>query len=64
MTMSEEVRVLAKKQYGRWVYYPVCDKAKALADIAGTKTLTEDVLYKAMQIGLRIDVQDETPKFV
>jgi hypothetical protein len=41
-------------QYGKWVYYPVCDSAKAFAAIAGTRTLTEPTLVQIKRLGYEI----------
>jgi hypothetical protein len=47
MNINVEVRDV----YGQTVYYPMCDKAKLFAQIAGTKTLTPDVLRKIELLG-------------
>jgi len=41
-------------QYGKWVYYPVCDSAKAFAAIAGTRTLTEPTLVQIRRLGYEV----------
>ena len=46
--------------YGSRVVYPVCQRANAFADIAGTKTLTDDVLALIQQLGFGVVVQQET----
>ena len=42
--------------YGRPVIYPVCQHAKTFADIAGTRTLTTQVIDKIKQLGYSIVV--------
>ena len=54
----ETIYVRVDKVYGKEVIYPVCDKAKCFASIAGTVTLTRDVLYIISKLGYII----ETPK--
>ena len=50
----KQIEVIIEPQYGRWVYYPVCDDAKAFAAIAGTKTLTEPTLVQIKKLGYEI----------
>jgi hypothetical protein len=45
-----------REVYGTVMYYPVSDTAKALARIAGTKTLTAQVLSEASTLGLNVSV--------
>jgi len=48
-------------QYGNTVIYPVNDAAKALAEIAGTKTLLlHDIETAALRLGCTVAVQDES----
>jgi hypothetical protein len=47
--------------YGRTVWYPVNAEAKALAEIAGSKTLTPAVLAIAKN-KMGATIQQETPK--
>jgi hypothetical protein len=48
------IEVIIEPKYGKWVYYPACDKAKAFAAIAGTKTLTDDTLVQIKKLGYEI----------
>lgn len=48
------IEVIIEPQYGKWVYYPACDKAKAFAAIARTKTLTDDTLTQIKKLGYEI----------
>lgn len=49
-----KIEVIIEPQYGRWVYYPACEKAKAFAAIAGTKTLTEPTLAQIKKLGFEV----------
>lgn len=49
-----KIEVIIEPQYGKWVYYPMCENAKAFAAIAGTKTLTEDTLVQIKKLGYEI----------
>jgi hypothetical protein len=50
----KQILVNIVPQYGKWVYYPVCDSAKAFAAIAGTRTLTEPTLVQIKRLGYEI----------
>ncbi len=54
------ITVRIANNYGNRVVYPVCQRANAFADIAGTKTLTDDVLALIQQLGFGVVVQQET----
>lgn len=54
------ITVRIANNYGSRVVYPVCQRANAFADIAGTKTLTDDVLALIQQLGFGVVVQQET----
>lgn len=54
--MSKDVVVQMRELYGTVMYYPVSDTAKALARIAGTKTLTAQALSEASTLGLNVSV--------
>lgn len=55
--MSPVIRVEVRSQYGCVAYHPANDAAFALADIAGTKTLTLAALKIARE---RLGFQVET----
>ena len=46
-----EIVIKRREVYGEVKYYPVCEKAKLFAAIAGTKTLTRPVLAKIKELG-------------
>jgi len=54
--MSKDVVVQMRELYGTVMYYPVSESAKALARIAGTKTLTAQALSEASTLGLNVSV--------
>jgi hypothetical protein len=54
--MSKDVVVQMREVYGTVMYYPVSDSAKALARIAGTKTLTAQALSEASTMGLNVSM--------
>jgi hypothetical protein len=53
--------VLAKKLYGKWVFYPACDNARVFARIAKTSTLTREVIEQMMCLGFDVKITHETP---
>jgi len=48
------VYVNEKSVYGNTMVYPACDKAKAFANIAGTKTLTLETIQEIKNLGYDI----------
>jgi hypothetical protein len=56
--MTESIQIQIKSVYGEDKAYPVCDKAKAFAAIANTRTLTKATLLQVMAIGFSIEVLD------
>ena len=54
--MSKDIVVQMREVYGTVMYYPVSDSAKALARIAGTKTLTAQALSEASTLGLNVSM--------
>jgi hypothetical protein len=49
-----EIIIEIKSVYGEIKAYPVCDKAKAFAEIAGTRTLTAHTLGKVRELGYTV----------
>jgi len=49
-----DVTIQIKNNYGQDVAYPACSNAKLFAEIAGTKTLTKEVLQKIRRLGIGI----------
>lgn len=56
--MTNSIQIKIKSVYGNEMIYPVCAKAKALAAIAGTRTLTRNTLVQAERLGFTITVLD------
>jgi len=52
--MPNTIEVEVKDVYGTLKYYPLCEKAQLFADIAGTKTLTLQVIKKIEALGFSI----------
>lgn len=48
-----------KNVYGENKAYPVCEHAKILAEIAGTRTLTTENLKRIERLGLEIIVEQD-----
>jgi hypothetical protein len=57
------VTIQIKNNYGAMTAYPVCANAHAFASIAGTKTLTAQVLKNIRALGFEIIQQADTFKF-
>jgi hypothetical protein len=55
-----KILVSIRDQYGAQVIHPVCEKAKAFAALARTKTLTHEAIKQIKALGYQIDVQ-QTP---
>jgi hypothetical protein len=51
MTITIEL----KWQYGNCAFYPLCETSKRFAQIAGTKTLTQDALRIIKSMGYTIN---------
>jgi hypothetical protein len=61
MTNEFVVLVRVTDVYGKRVIYPVCEKAKVFASIAGTKTLTEVTLRCIRKLGYEIHPVPQEP---
>ena len=55
------VHVRVMDVYGKITVYPVCDKAKVFASIAGTKTLTDSTLMYIKKLGYTLHVVPQEP---
>jgi hypothetical protein len=47
----QTIQIEIKRVYGNVVAYPICDKAKLFASIAGTSTLTAATLKRIQSLG-------------
>jgi hypothetical protein len=54
-----EITVRVVTNYGEKIVYPVCDKAKWFAEIAGTKTLTKNTQTCIIKLGYVFKVEQE-----
>ena len=48
-----------KSHYGNIFFYPVCDRAKGFAKLAGKKTLTFEAIRLIKKLGYTIEVKQE-----
>jgi hypothetical protein len=55
-----EITVEIKTVYGNKFIYPICDKAKNLAALAGTKTLTDNSINVIKKLGYEIKIKPQT----
>ena len=55
------VHVRVTDVYGKRVVYPVCERAKVFASIAGTKTLTEVTLRCIQKLGYTLHAVPQEP---
>ena len=56
MNYPDKIQVRIKDVYGRQTAYPVCEKAKLFAKLAGTATLTHDARQIILALGYNIEV--------
>ncbi len=52
-----EITVEIKTVYGNESIYPICNIAKGLARLAGTKTLTKNAIEIIKSIGYKVNVK-------
>ena len=55
---ASTLRVRLREVYGKPAIYPVCKQSKALAEIAGTKTLTPHALNVARRMGFTVECEE------
>ena len=55
-----KITIRIKDVYGRQTAYPVCDKAKLFSRMAGTTSLTHNMLCLIEQLGYTIEVEQRT----
>lgn len=51
------IKVSIQNNYGQQTVYPVCDRAKAFARIAGTRTLTQGTISNIKLLGYEIELE-------
>ena len=54
------ITIQIKNVYGNETIYPVCEKAKIFAALAGTKTLTLVAIAQIKLLGYAITIQPQT----
>ena len=54
------ITVQIKSVYGNETIYPVCAKAQALANLAGTKTLTPSAIAQIKALGFDVQIQQQS----
>lgn len=54
------ITIQIRQVYGNQAIYPVCEKAKIFAALAGTKTLTLQAVAQIKLLGYAINVQPQT----
>ena len=58
-----KIQIEMKEVYGETKVYPMCEKAKLFARIAGTKTLTRPVLEDIERLGYQLELM-VNPKYL
>lgn len=56
------ITIRIEKNYGLETAYPVCDRSRLLAKLAGTKTLTRHALDTIAALGYQIEIEQSTPR--
>ena len=60
--MSEMAITLeARNRYGKWFYYPICEKAQYFVQIEGGKTLSTGAMTLIRMLGYEIEIKVEVP---
>lgn len=54
------IKVAIKNVYGNDLVYPICDTAKLLAKLAGTKTLSSSTIQTLKDLGYVLEVSTPT----
>ena len=58
--MMNTITVRVDSNYGVRVVYPACHTSKLIAQLAGTRTLTDRAIEIIKQLGYAIEVQQPT----
>jgi hypothetical protein len=59
--MNQQIDVIARDVYGQTLTYPVCDKAKLLAQLTAKKTFTANTLRLIKALGYTVNYLTLTP---
>ena len=54
-----QITIRITNNYGNKAVYPVCDTAKKLADLIGTKTFTDVAIQKLINLGYTLSIQQQ-----
>lgn len=57
-----ELKVTLGHQYGQEVIHPACDDSRMFCQIAGTKTMTRQLVDQVKVLGYRVAVVPTQPK--
>lgn len=57
--MTSQIVVRITSNFGNRAVYPVCEQAKRLADLIGTKTFTDRAIEQIKGLGFTIVVQPQ-----
>lgn len=55
------IQVMVRTVYGKNLVYPICDKAKAFAQIAGHKTLDQRAIALIESLGFEVEYVQYNP---
>lgn len=58
LDMNTTLKITIKSVYGKETIYPACEQSRRLADMVGTKTLTQDTVRQAIAMGFRVEYVD------
>ena len=58
---GKQIVILAKDNYGKQMFYPVCDNSKVFAAIADQITLSESNIRRIKQLGYEVTVTHPKP---
>lgn len=59
--MTTQIKVRIANVYGVEKIYPACDQSRAFAEIAGTKTLTNQAIAQIKRLGFTVAVEATHP---
>lgn len=54
------ITIRITNNFGNQAVYPACDLSKKLADLIGTKTFTNTVLVKLVELGYTLNIQQQS----
>ena len=62
--MQTTILVRVDKNYGQKVIYPVCDRAKLLAELTGTKTFPEWAIDVIKKLDYEVEVVNNQAQYL